>query len=288
MSDFVFRIRLFVIGILSLVTMVIWQPLVFAGVSSDNYLTVRFLDVGQGDAIHIITPEGYEVLIDGGPTATVLRELAKGKSFFDKKIDVIIATHPDTDHVGGLVDVMQRYEIDYIFEIDVKSNSPAAQAYYKSAQAEEARLITAVVGQTIQVGASTTIYVLSPAIDTSGWESNTASVIVQVLYGDIAFMLTGDAPSSIENNLVNQFGTALRSNVLKLGHHGSKTSSSGLFLDAVKPKYAVVSAGTNNRYGHPNVDVMERVKARNIEVVSTAEKGTVEFKSDGEKVWLIK
>ena len=145
--------------------------------------------------------------------------------------------------------------------------------------------MTAQAGQSFQLGASTTVRVLSPYGNTVDWKSNSASVIVQVVYGDIEFMLTGDAPSGIEEYIVGQYGELLESEVLKLGHHGSKTSSSGEFLDAVQPDYAVVSASSDNRYGHPHKEVIDRVSERGAEVVSTADSGTVMFVSDGVEVW---
>jgi competence protein ComEC len=147
-------------------------------------------------------------------------------------------------------------------------------------------LIEAKAGQIIRLGASTTLRVLSPRGGVENWQSNNASIILQLVYGDIEFMLTGDAPASIENYLVDTEGDSLRSEVLKLGHHGSKTSTSKEFLEAVAPDFAVVSAGAQNRYGHPNREVVDRVNQFDVNLVSTAELGNIVFKSDGQKVWL--
>ncbi len=264
----------------------VWQPPISASGDPEGYLTVRFLDVGQGDSVHIVTPDGYELLIDGGPSASVLRELSKGRLFFDKKIDVVIATHPDTDHVGGLVDVLKRFDVDWLLETESKSDSSAAVAYSDVVSIENARKILAQSGQVLQLGASTTVQILSPYGDTTQWKSNSASIVVRVVYGETEFMLTGDAPSEIEDYLVGLYGSSLQSDVLKLGHHGSKTSTSELFLDNVQPLFAVVSAGANNRYRHPNVDVIKKVMDREIQVVSTIESGTITFKSDGVNVWV--
>ena len=258
---------------------------VFGGVSQSEFLAVHFLDVGQGDSILIQTPDGFEVLIDGGATSQVIRELAEEQSLFDRQIDVVIATHPDTDHVGGLVDVLERYEVDLILQTEADSDSPAAVAFTRAVENEKATVQFAQTGQVIQIGASTTIEVLSPASATDNWRANAESVIVRVVYGDTAFMLTGDAPDSIEDYLVGVYGEKLKSNVLKLGHHGSQTSTSGLFLDIVQPQYAVVSASLDNRYGHPDQSVMQRVFARNIQTFHTGIDGTVSFYSDSQTVW---
>ncbi|MCA9356627.1 MBL fold metallo-hydrolase [Candidatus Nomurabacteria bacterium] len=280
------RIRLGVLVALSVVGLLVWIPAGQASSSIGENLQVRFLDVGQGDAIQIITPDGYEALIDGGPTASVLRELAIGRSFFDKSIDVLIATHPDSDHISGLVDVLERYQVDYIIETNNKSETAASSAYEQAVTNEQAKIIIAQAGQTIKLGGLTTIKIYSPNGDTSNWKSNAASVVVQVSFGDIDFMLTGDAPSSIEDYIVSKYGTLLESEVLKLGHHGSDTSSSENFLNTVKPDFAVVSAGADNRYGHPRAEVIERAESVGAEIVSTIDKGTITFVTDGKKVWV--
>lgn len=280
----VFYSRMIFLGvILSIGTLTFFQT--GSNSAPSQYLSVRFLDVGQGDAIHIQTPDGYEMLIDGGPTALVLRELASGRSFFDSTIDIVLATHPDSDHIGGLVDVLARYQVATIIQTNTINETPTAAAYNDSTALEQAEVVLAQAGQVIQLGASTTVRILAPAGDTSLWRSNAASIIVQVSYGEIDFLLTGDAPLETEEYLAEIYGESIQSEVLKLGHHGSKTSSSGVFLDAVQPDFAVVSAELNSRYGHPHAEVVERVEERNIQLVSTAQAGTVEFLTDGKTVW---
>lgn len=286
MTERLLKIRISILAVLVLVAVFVWLPNETVRANDTQYLTVEFLDVGQGDAIHVMTPDGYELLIDGGPSSLVLRELAKNRSFFDKDIDVMIATHPDSDHIAGLVDVLERYQIGMILNTAVESDSQVAKVFGDDMRAEGAYIVTAKAGQLLQLGASTTVRILSPAGDTAGWETNTASVVVQLVYEDIEFMLTGDAPISIENFLVNQYGESLESEVLKLGHHGSKTSTSEEFLEAIKPDYAVVSAGKNNRYGHPKSEVIDRVQERGVEILNTIEQGSITFKSDGTKVWV--
>jgi competence protein ComEC len=282
------KVRGVILSVLVVLVVVVWLPTAAAvgSQTEDAYLTVRFLDVGQGDAIHVVTPDGYEMLIDGGPSATVLRELARGRSFFDHDIDVVVATHPDTDHVAGLVDVLERYEVNMVVETASEHDASAANAFDDTAGTEGARRVTAQVGQIIQLGASTTVRILSPHGDTTNWESNTASVVLQVIYGDTEFMLTGDAPSSIEEYLAGAVGAGLESEVLKLGHHGSNTSSSETFLKLVQPQYAIVSASKGNRYGHPHEEVLTRASSAGARIVSTAESGTITFHSDGKTVWL--
>ncbi len=278
--------RVFVLGMLSIVALVVWWPVFVTGTTTGAYLQVRFLDVGQGDAVHILTPDGFEMLVDGGSTSVVLRRLATGRSFFDRKIDMVVATHPDSDHVGGLVDVLERYDVDLIVETNTEHEAPAARAYARAAVQEGAERLIAQAGQIIQLGASTTVRILSPQGDTSNWDNNASSIVLQIIYGDTEIMLTGDAPQGIEEYLVRRYGETLESEILKLGHHGSDTSSSESFLQVVNSKYAVVSAGVDNRYGHPKPQVLLRAGAAGAQTVSTAEQGSILFKSDGKRVWL--
>lgn len=256
-----------------------------ATVSHAQFLSVRFLDVGQGDAIHVVTPDGYELLVDGGPTALVLRELASGRSFFDRTIDVVLATHPDSDHIAGLVDVLARYQVATLMQTTNINDTPAATAFKSAVQSEGAELVFAQAGQVIQLGASTTVRILAPSGDTSNWPSNASSIILQISYGEIDFLLTGDAPAATEEYVASLYGSSIASEVLKLGHHGSKTSTSDRFLDAVQPDFAVVSAAKDSRYGHPHAEVLERVAERSIQLSSTAQAGTLTFLTDGLTVW---
>jgi competence protein ComEC len=265
------RIRFGILLSLVLIVSLVWLPSFTTEAKTNEYLKVRFLDVGQGDAIHILTPDGYEMLIDGGPSSSVLRELSKDRSFFDRKIDVVIATHPDTDHVAGLVDVLERYEVGLIVNTEVKSESSAARAFARAALAENVNIILAQSGQVIQLGASTTVKIFSPSGDESDWQSNNASIVVQVIYGDSEFILTGDASKEIEDYLVGVFGADLQSDVLKLGHHGSKTSTSKLFLETVSPEYTVVSAEEDSRYGHPHKEVIDKVNEFGAKIFNTAD-----------------
>lgn len=249
-------------------------------------LKVSFLDVGQGDAILVQTPDEYELLIDGGRDAQVIQELASNRSFFDKQIDVVVATHPDLDHIGGLIDVFSRYQIDTLITTTNINDTPATATFSEVVTSENVAIIHAEAGQRFTLGASTTVTIFAPYGDETNWESNSASIILKVSYGNIDFLLTGDAPSGVEDFLVETYGEELQSEVLKLGHHGSKTSTSDLFLDTVKPQYAVVSAGIDNSYGHPHQDVMQRVFARNIQAFHTGTDSTIIFETDGNEVWI--
>lgn len=249
-------------------------------------LTVAFLDVGQGDAIYIKGPTGIDVLIDGGKDRSVLRELPKVMGPLDRTLDVVVATHPDADHIGGLPDVLERYRVSYILEsgrIGDSSQSDRLEAL----QAKEQGLteIVARKDMRIHLGGGAYADVLHPEDNVAKLPgTNDASVILRLVFGDTEFMLTGDAPSWVETRLVTEYGEKLRSDVLKAGHHGSKTSTSEAWLDVVDPQVVVVSAGKDNSYGHPHGEVLDRIKASGASVLSTIDSGTSIFASDGKSL----
>ena len=245
-------------------------------------LTVSFLDVGQGDAIFIDAPSGRQVLVDGGPDRSVLRELGKVMPWWDRSIDVVVATHPDADHISGLVDVLQRYRVQYIFHPGVEKNTGPAESMLLSVAKEGAEEIYARRGQVVELGDGAYLEILFPDRDMSDVETNTASIVARLVYGDTAFMLTGDSPQSIEKYLVQLDGKGLRANILKAGHHGSDTSSSELFVGFVSPEYAVLSRGCDNKYGHPHKDVVALFKRFEIPTLDTCEEDTITFVSDGQ------
>ncbi len=289
MDDTVVRMRLMVLIVLLVggVLVWLWPPENPAFLSPDtSLLEVHFLDVGQGDAIFIESPTGVQVLIDGGPDAGVLQELSKQMSFFDRSIDVIIATHPDSDHVGGLSDVLTRYQIGAVLLTENEGDSPAASAFMNAVIDEAVAPIYARRGQQYDLGGGVVLEVLFPETNPKDMESNTSSIVAQLRYGETEVMLTGDSPKSIEEYLVLIEGENLKSDILKVGHHGSRTSTSELFLAEVAPQYAIISAEKDSRYGHPHVEVTDALFNAGIEMLSTAESGTITFVSDGVTVKL--
>jgi len=273
-------------GIVLLVLLALACGIWYAVFREDRHgiLTISFLDVGQGDSIFIDAPSGRQVLIDGGPDRSVLRELGKLMPWWDRSIDVVIATHPDADHISGLVDVLQRYRVQYIFHPGVEKNTGPAESMLLSVAKEGAEEVYARRGQVIDLGSGAYLEILFPDRDVSDVETNTASIVARLVYGDTAFMLTGDSPLSIEKYLVQLDGKELRANVLKAGHHGSKTSSSEIFVGFVSPEYAVLSRGCDNSYGHPHAEVVALFARFEIPTLDTCDEGTITFVSDGQKV----
>lgn len=253
-------------------------------------LEVSFFDVGQGDATFIESPTGTQVLIDGGRgDRAVLRALAQHMSPFDRHIDMVVATHPDSDHIGGLIDVLKRYEVDTILMNDNVNDTPAYYAFMKAVEDEKATVVTAIRGQVYDLGkgeaGSTTLTVLFPDRSVRDLESNTSSIVTKLSYGESDVLLTGDSPEAIETYLVGQDSSSLQSEVLKIGHHGSRTSSAPLFVETVQPSVGIISAGKDNDYGHPHREVMEVMKMYGVETKNTAEVGSIRLLSDGETIW---
>lgn len=251
-------------------------------------LSVSFLNVGQGDSIFIQGPTGIQVLVDGGPDRSVLRELPKRMGPLDRSIDLLVETHPDKDHISGLADVLEQYSVQNFLSPDIY-NDTTIFLHLMSDVASEKRLHTFVArrGMRIHLGDGAYADVLYPDRDVSRINNtNDGSIVLHVVYGTTSFMLTGDLPSTQEDYLVMLEGTSteLRSDVLKAGHHGSKFSTSDLWLSKVKPNIVVISAGKENTYGHPNLDAIARVQNEGAKIVSTMDSGTITFVSDGTAV----
>lgn len=268
---------------LALLNSVVWP--VYA-LQKEKVLTVSFLDIGQGDAILIQGPTGAEVLIDGGPDRTVLRVLPKELGPIDRTLDLVIATHPDKDHIAGLSEVLKRYDVKAIMDPDIENDTSYAKSFDAYSAEEESIVIPARRGTRIHLGDGAYLDILYPDRDVSTVESNTGSIVARVVYGETSFLLTGDAPASVESWLVTLDGASLQSDVLKAGHHGSRTSTSAELLSVVDPLYVVVSAGKDNSYGHPHEEVVTTVMESGAQLLRTMGAGPVTFKSDGVSVWV--
>lgn len=289
MDESLIKRRLIVLGLMLVAALFAWWPEVGevklgSLTCGPTLLCVVFLDVGQGDAIFIQSPEGKQLLIDGGRDQTVLRELGEVMKLSDRSIDFVMATHPDSDHITGLVDVLERYQVGHVIRTENKGDSAIADSLERAIEAEGVAVTYARRGQQLDLGGGVKLEILFPDIDPSKFESNTSSIVARLSYGDTSFLLTGDSPKSIEEYLVLLDGDYLKSDVLKAGHHGSRTSTSELFLEHVSPTYAVISAGKDNSYGHPHVEVTDLLFNNRVETFNTADHGRVVFWSDGKTV----
>ncbi|MFO7679257.1 MAG: DNA internalization-related competence protein ComEC/Rec2 [Chloroflexota bacterium] len=252
----------------------------------DGLLHVAFLDVGQGDAIFIQTPSGRQILVDGGFYPSILNDqLGRQMPFWDRHLDLLIATHPDADHVAGLVEIFERYTIDQLLTDGAETGeSGIYDALLAAAQENETALHVAQAGEVIEIGDGVRLEVVHPGPHFNAQDRNNSSVSFRLRYGDFSLLLTGDAEEAGEEAMLAQ-GLPLAAQVFKAGHHGSHTSSSPAFLEAVRPQIIVVSAGVGNRFGHPHPEVLERAQAIGASVLRTDELGTIEVTTDGQTMW---
>jgi len=255
-------------------------------VAQAQTLKVIFFDVGKGDSVFIETPKLTQILLDGGPSGKVLEKLARVMPFFDRQINLVISTHPDFDHLAGLVEVLKSYRVNAVGWTGVLGQSAEFREFMEEAEKEKAEKVVLKRGQRIRVGNNLVIDVLAPVADFAGQtvkDTNTSSLVLRIVYGQASFLLTADAPVSVEKKLV-EAGDNLQSDILQVGHHGSENSTSQAFLEKVRPKLAVIQVGKNNRYGHPNQEVLERLEKYGIKVLRTDEMGDIKMFSDGENL----
>ena len=253
-----------------------------------NILKVAFLDIGQGDAIYIEAPNGRQMLVDGGPGPVVLSRLASVMPFGDHSIDMIVVTNPDADHIAGFVDVLHNYKVNTVLEPGTYNKSGVYKTLEETIAKYNTKKTIARRGMRIVLDKEKDIYfdILFPDRDVGNWTSNDGSIVGKLVYGNESFMLMGDATKYTEYLVKqNESPDTLHAQVLKLGHHGSHTSSSELWLEAVHPDMAIISAGRNNKYGHPHQDILDRLKSLHIPYLGTYQKGTIILKTDGLKIW---
>jgi competence protein ComEC len=248
---------------------------------------IFMLDIGQGDSFLIQSANGKQILIDGGRDAQVLSELAKVMPRGDRSIDIVIATHPDADHIGGLPEVIKRYRVGLFLTSQVVADTEIFASLYEILKKKH---IPSYYGRhgmmfTLDEKLPTTFSILFPDRNTSNWETNTTSIVGRLDIGEVSALFTGDSPVSVEHFLRMSDAKAIDVDILKLGHHGSKTSSSEEFLKATTPELALISAGISNHYGHPHKEVISRLEKLGIPWVSTQERGTVTLSING-KTWV--
>ena len=256
--------------------------------SPPDLLRVTFFETDRGHMTLIETPAGNRALIDGGRDAEeAVRALESHLPFWDRSLDVVLLTHPDVDHVGGLQAVVERFDVGLLIESPVDHPSQTYAAWRNIADAHPNRTV-ADPGQVIALDHGVALHVLLARRDDPDLSINDASVVTKLTYGDVSMLLPGDISKVSEFSLLES-GADLRSTVLHVPHHGSDTSSTGEFLQAVAPVFAVVQVGTRNPFGHPSPAVMSRLIATVPEhqVLVTRDAGTVTFESDGERLWVM-
>jgi competence protein ComEC len=253
----------------------------------DNRLHICFLDVGQGDAILIETPSGQHILIDGGPADGGLAAcLGERLPFWGRRIDLVVSTHPHEDHIGGLVEILKRYEVKQVLESAVEYDSPAYKEWQSLVEEKKMKRTIAQVGQHIELGEGIGLDVLyagEASLGDTAAAIDSNSVVLRLVCGNVSVLLTADIFEETEGYLLStRFD--LSGTVLKVAHHGSDSSSCSKFLSVVKPQVAVISVGADNTFGHPSPEVVGRLSATHL--YRTDQQGTIELITDGKRLWV--
>lgn len=270
----------YLFGILALSALSIWLAF-FA--SQDRNLHLIACDVGQGDAILAIY-QNIQVLTDGGPGSSVLTCLEKYMPFWDREIELVVLTHPQFDHYGGLIEVLRRYKVGTFLTNNIDSSTPSLEALRNVVGGSETRVIYPGVGRRIRAGM---IYldILHPEKGTVSANVNNISIVSILRFGDFEALLTGDIENEIANEIAEK-GLIKNVDYIKIPHHGSKNGLTLGLLETSKPEIAVISVGKKNSYGHPHKEVLEMLASYGLRVLRTDELGDIEVVSDGKKWWL--
>lgn len=248
---------------------------------SGKFLKVKFLDVGQGDAEFIEMPDKKQILIDGGPDLSILEKIGREMAFYDRYIDLVILSHPEADHLNGLIEVLKRYQIGAVITNGVIRETSQYKEFMDTIKAKRIPVYIAKSGGEIDFNENIKIDILYPSENLKGKilsDSNNSSIVAKLIYNNFETIFTGDIEKSVENKLVES-EIDLNSDILKIAHHGSKTSTSEEFLKAVNALVAIIEVGKDNKYGHPHQEVLDRLK--NLRIFQTGKDGDIEILSDG-------
>jgi len=288
-SDVISRLpKKWIIAPLLVAAILVWAAILNV---PDDKLHVSILDVGQGDAILVQTPKRQDILIDGGPSPQAISlELGKKLPFWDRTIDLVVVTQPQADHITGLVEVVQDYKVQQIIEPAIPYNSAVYQQWHNLVEDKEIRCQTAHADQEIDLGDGIKIEVLhppTPSLQGTSDDVDNNGVVLRLSWNEVSFLFTADIGLEAEWHLIARRAN-LNSTVLKVAHHGSQTSTSPQFLAVVAPDIAVISVGADNRFGLPHDEVVDRLTERlgSDRVYLTSEHGTIEFVTDGDRLWV--
>ncbi len=253
----------------------------------DDRLTVEVFDVGQGDAVFIRTPDGQKLLVDGGPDGQVIeQELGEALPFWDRKLDMVLLTHPDSDHLSGLLSVVERYDVERVAAAPIEAETGLAAAWQDLIDEKGVPYEEVAAGGWVDLGRGASLRILGPPeqpLTGTSADTNNNSLVLKLTWGDVSFLLTGDVEAAGEAALLEDRAD-LRATVLMVAHHGSAYSTSQALLDAVRPVVSVISVGADNDFGHPASPTLERLD--DTIVYRTDQQGDVTFSTDGERLWV--
>lgn len=276
------KIGIFFVALLGVAAFYLWQFILENGQTNEPVVEVVFFDVGQGDGSLVKMPESNQVIIDGGPSRDVVSKIAGEMPIFDRKIEMMVLTHPDKDHITGLFEIFDVFEVERVLMPEIKGKDKEKDLYVnfkKAAKEEGSEIIFAKQGQKISFPGNVYFLIFWPEKDFVGSDTNNFSVVGKLIFGKTSFLFTGDVSDKVEKKLVSE-GFKIKSDVLKVAHHGSKNSTSDIFLAKVAADLAVISVGKNS-YGHPTEEVLERLKKYDIKTLRTDENKDIKIISNG-------
>lgn len=246
----------------------------------EGELQVHFIDVGNADCI-LVRQEAFNMMIDAGERSSASDVLDYLNRQHIEKLDLVIATHPDADHIGGMSDVINAVEVGrFVMAYMPEGAEPTSAIYANMLEAldkHNIEVVEANPGDVYEVGTAR-LQILAPLKESD--DTNAMSIVTRLVFGDRAFLFTGDADEQVERLIMTK-GYQVKADVLKVGHHGSNTSSSRAFLDAVSPSYAVITCGENNRYGHPHQQTLKQLIERGVPYIRSDISGDIVFYTDG-------
>ncbi len=245
----------------------------------DNRFHIWFLNVGQGDSIFIKTPQNHQILVDGGPKNKVMEELAAVMPFFDKSIDLVVLTHPHADHIEGLIEVLNRYEVENVLFTGASYENSTYEEFLRLIRQKSIPFFIADKDLDFKLGEVfvDVLYPLHQVAAQSFSNINNSSIAMRISYKDKAVVLTGDMEVEAEKELLKSGITNLRANIFKAGHHGSKTASSSALLNAIQPEDVVIQVGKDNSFNHPHIEALQNFYLIEANIWRNDLDGRVEF-----------
>lgn len=238
---------------------------------------IIFLDVGQGDATLLQTPLGKNILIDAGAHNDIDKKIARYMDRNDRHIDMLILTHPDLDHVAGGLTLVDRYSIGLVGHSGLLAGSEVYEFLASKIAQQNIPTQRLQAGQTIFIEPGLSIDVLSPESNIKNSNANEHSTVLQISYKESSVLITADAGKLTEHTLVDVYGESLKSEILKVGHHGSHTSTSNIFIELVDPDFGIISAACNSRFGHPHPEVLSTLFSWQVDILDTCNHGDIVF-----------